>query len=136
MRELNQHDVRRRRSGDGHCAAGQRTEVGGTYARRNLPAALASATYDDANQIATWESTALTYDDNGNLVTDGVRTYAWDVRNQLASLTGPVSASFGYDGFGRRRTKTIASTRLLPVSRRVRGHLFDRGASAATSDVW
>jgi RHS repeat-associated protein len=91
-------------------AAGQRTGVGGTWARTGLPAALASATYDDANQIATWESTAFTYDANGNLISDGARTYTWDARNQLASLSGPVSASFGYDGFGRRRTKTVGST--------------------------
>ncbi len=39
-------------------AAGQRSSVGGTYARSNLPAALTSATYDDANQIATWRGRA------------------------------------------------------------------------------
>jgi RHS repeat-associated protein len=39
-----------------------------------------------------------------------VRSYAWDARNQLASLTGPVNASFGYDAFGRRRAKTVGST--------------------------
>jgi RHS repeat-associated protein len=98
--------------------AGNRTAVGGTWARTNLPAALASATYDDANQIATWGATSFTYDDNGNLTSDGVRTYTWDVRNQLASLTGPVNGSFAYDGVGRRRSKTIGST--------TTGFLYDR----------
>ena len=91
-------------------AAGQRTAVGGTWARTSLPAALASATYDDANQIATWGATSFTYDDNGNLTSDGVRSFTWDSRNQLVLLTGPVPASFAYDGFGRRRSKTVAST--------------------------
>jgi YD repeat-containing protein len=91
-------------------AAGQRTTAGGTWARTNLPAVLASATYDDANQIATWSATSFTYDPNGNLTSDGVRTYTWDVRNQLASLTGPVSATFAYDAMGRRRSKWIGST--------------------------
>ncbi len=91
-------------------AAGQRTEVGGTWARTNLPAAVASATYDDANQIATWASTAFTYDSNGNLTSDGTRSYTWNARNQLAALTGPVNATFAYDAVGRRRAKTVAGT--------------------------
>ena len=84
--------------------------VGGTYARTGLPAALASATYDDANQVATFGGTSFTYDDNGNLTSDGVRSYTWNARNQLASLTGPVNGVFAYDGFGRRRSKTIGGT--------------------------
>jgi RHS repeat-associated protein len=91
-------------------ANGQRTSVDGTYARTNLPAALTSATYDDANQIATFGGVSFTYDANGNLTNDGSRTYTWDARNQLASLTGPVNGSFAYDGVGRRRSKTIGGT--------------------------
>jgi RHS repeat-associated protein len=94
----------------GYDADGQRTSVGGTYARSNLPAALGSATYDDANQIATFGGTSFTYDDNGNLTSDGTRSYTWNARNQLASLTGPVNGSFAYDAVGRRRSKTIGST--------------------------
>jgi RHS repeat-associated protein len=84
--------------------------VGGTYARTGLPAALTSATYDDANQIATFGVTTFTYDDNGNLTSDGARSYTWNARNQLASLTGSVNGSFAYDGVGRRRSKTIGGT--------------------------
>ncbi len=91
-------------------ANGQRTPVGGTWARTNLPAALTSAAYDNANQIATFGGTAFTYDSNGNLTSDGVRTYTWNARNELASLAGPVNASFAYDGLARRRSKTIAGT--------------------------
>jgi RHS repeat-associated protein len=80
-----------------------------------LPAALASATYDAANQIATWSSTSFTYDDNGNLTNDGAKTYSWNARNQLTGLSGGVGASFQYDGLGRRRAKTVsgASTGFL-----------------------
>jgi RHS repeat-associated protein len=39
-----------------------------------------------------------------------VRSYTWNARNQLASLTGPVNGSFAYDGFGRRRAKTVGGT--------------------------
>ncbi len=91
-------------------ANGQRTTVTGSYARSGLPAALTSATYDDANQIATFGGTTFAYDDNGNLTTDGVRSYCWNARDQLASLTAPVNGSFAYDAAGRRRAKTIGGT--------------------------
>jgi RHS repeat-associated protein len=89
--------------------AGNRTAVGGTWARTNLPSALSAATYDAANQIATWGSTSFSYDANGSLTNDGAKTYTWNARNQLSGLSGGASASFQYDGLGRRRAKTIAS---------------------------
>jgi RHS repeat-associated protein len=94
---------------------GNRTSVGGSWARTGLPTALASATYDAANQIATWAGTSFTSDANGNLINDGAKTYAWNARNQLTGLSGGVSASFQYDGYGRRRAKTVsgASTAFL-----------------------
>jgi RHS repeat-associated protein len=91
-------------------AAGNRTSVGGTWARTGLPSALASATYDAANRLTSWGGTAFTYDDNGNLIDDGPNTYTWNARNQLTGISGGVSASFAYDGAGRRRAKTISST--------------------------
>ena len=91
-------------------AAGQPTGVDGTYARTNLPAGLTSATYDDANHIATWGGTSFSYDNNGNLTSDATRTYTWNARNQLSAISGPVSATFAYDGFGRRRAKTVSGT--------------------------
>jgi RHS repeat-associated protein len=102
----------------GYDAGGQRTSVSGSYARSSLPAALASATYDDANQIATFGGTTFTYDANGNLTFDGTRSYSWNHRNELTGITGGVSASFAYDALGRRRTKTVSGT--------ARGYLYDR----------
>ena len=93
----------------GYDLAGNRTSVGGSWAAIGLPATLTSATYDASNQIATWGGALPTYDPNGNLTSDGVRTYTWNARNQLTAISGPVNASFGYDGVGRRRTKTVAS---------------------------
>jgi RHS repeat-associated protein len=89
---------------------GQRTILSGSYSRSNLPAALGSATYDDGNQVATFDGTSFSYDANGNLTSDGTRNYTWNARNELVSLTGPVNGSFGYDAFGRRRAKTIGGT--------------------------
>ena len=88
--------------------AGNRMSVGGSWARTGLPTALASATYDAANQIATWGGTSFTYDTNGNLTSDGSKTYTWNARNQLSGLSGGVSASFQYDGLERRRAKTVS----------------------------
>ena len=89
---------------------GNRTVIGGTWARTGLPGALASATYNAGNHQLTFGSKALTYDLNGNLTSDGTSTYTWDSRNRLAAIAGPSPASFVYDGAGRRRSKTIGGS--------------------------
>jgi RHS repeat-associated protein len=91
-------------------AAGHRTSVGGTWARTGVPAALSSATYDAVNRIAALNGTSFSYDFNGSLTNDGTTTYTWNVRNQLTGLSGGASASFAYDGIGRRRGKTVNGT--------------------------
>jgi len=91
-------------------AAGSRLSVGGSWARTGLPTAVASATYNAGNQITNWGGTSFTYDNNGNLTNDGSKTYTWNARNQLTALSGGASANFTYDGFGRRRAKTVSGT--------------------------
>jgi YD repeat-containing protein len=53
---------------------------------------------------------ALTYDADGNLLSDGTRNYAWDAENRLVAITYPGSpgeeTSFAYDGLGRRTSIT------------------------------
>jgi RHS repeat-associated protein len=88
-------------------AAGRRTSVSGSLAATDLPAAVASAVYNANNQLTSWAGTALTYDLNGNMTGDGTNTYAWNARDELASISGGASASFVYDGLGRRRGKTV-----------------------------
>jgi RHS repeat-associated protein len=90
--------------GYAYDAAGRRTEVGGSWARVNLPSAMAGATYDDANQLLTFGSETLTYDVNGNLISEGNASYTWNARNQLVSTA---RSSFSYDGLGRRVQKTV-----------------------------
>ncbi|HEV8640828.1 MAG TPA: kelch repeat-containing protein [Methylomirabilota bacterium] len=94
----------------GYDTNGNRRAVGGTWARTGLPQPVASATYNAANQQLTFGAQTLTYDLNGNLTSDGTNTYAWNVRNKLATITGLVPASFVYDGTGRRRAKTISDS--------------------------
>src|SRR5713226_5779532 len=87
--------------------AGRRTGVGGSYARTGTPQAAPLASYNVNNQLTQWKGATLTYDANGNLTSDGTNTYTWNARNQLVSISGGVSASFQYDPFGRRVSKTI-----------------------------
>jgi RHS repeat-associated protein len=88
-------------------AAGNRTQIGGTWARTGLPQAVSSATYNAANQLTSWAGTTLTYDANGNLTNDGAKSYTWDARNRMSAMTG---ASFVYDPLGRRVSKTVGAS--------------------------
>jgi RHS repeat-associated protein len=95
--------------------AGNRTKVGGSFARTGIPQSVNSANYNAANQQLTFGDKTLTYDNDGNLtsITDsnGTTLYSWNARNQLVSISGPnVNASFVYDGLGRRQKKTINSS--------------------------
>jgi RHS repeat-associated protein len=78
----------------------------GTFAGTNLPGALASATYNANNQLTVRAATSYTYDLNGNLKTDGLNTYTWNDRNQMASIAGGTPANSRYDALGRRVIKT------------------------------
>jgi RHS repeat-associated protein len=89
---------------------GRPVKVGGSYGRTNLPTSLTSASYNSANQQTAFGGQTLSYDLNGNLITDGTDVYTWDARDQLVSISGSVSASFQYDAVGRRRSKTIGGT--------------------------
>ena len=92
--------------------AGNRTKIGGSWARTGMPEPITTTSYDAANRQLTFGDKTLTYDDNGNLqsITDsnGATLYSWNARNQLVGISGPtVNASFVYDGIGRREKKTI-----------------------------
>jgi len=96
-------------------AGGRRTGKGGSLSDTGLPAELAAASFDAANRLTAWGGQTLGYDANGSLLADGTRSFTWDARNRLASLSGTTSASFAYDAFGRRIAKTVngVTTRFL-----------------------
>jgi RHS repeat-associated protein len=87
----------------------------GSFARLALPDAIESASYDAANRLVKRDGEELAYDKAGNLVEDGESEYEWDARGQLEAIEGPSEASFAYDPFGRRISKSFgeASTALL-----------------------
>ena len=100
----------------GYDNGGRRVKVGGSFARTSLPPAETGKVYNDNNQITQRGAATITHDANGNLTNDGVNTYVWNARNQLASISGPgLSASFEYDAWGRRISKTFngATTEFL-----------------------
>lgn len=84
-----------------------------------------TGSYNNLNQLTSLSSQALTYDANGNLLSDGSRTYQWDAENRLIGITYPAvpgkATAFAYDGLGRR--VSISST---PSG----------GSAAVTSYVW
>ena len=57
--------------------------------------------------MTAFNGQSLTYDPDGNLLSDGTNTYSWDSRNNLLSLAGPAPAGFTYDSSGRRESLTI-----------------------------
>lgn len=71
-----------------------------------------TATYNNLNQLTNLSGQALTYDLNGNVLSDGQRNYTWDAENRLISITYPPQpgkqTTFAYDGLGRRTA--ISST--------------------------
>jgi RHS repeat-associated protein len=92
--------------------AGNRTKIAGSFARTGIPQSVSSTNYNAANHQTTFGNKTLTYDNNGNLTSivdaSGTTLYTWNARNQLTGISGPnVSASFVYDGLGRREKKTI-----------------------------
>jgi YD repeat-containing protein len=91
-------------------AAGNRTSLTRNNGTASLlPTAVASASYDAANEQTSFAGAPFQYDANGNLTNDGTNTYVWDARNRLVQITGGVTGQFNYDVLGRRTSKTINS---------------------------
>jgi RHS repeat-associated protein len=85
--------------------AGRRINAGGTFAGTGLPQAISTTEYDAANELTQWGTATPTYDNNGNILSDGTNSYVWNARNQLVSMNSGGMA-FQYDAFGRRVAKT------------------------------
>ncbi|WP_349963057.1 RHS repeat-associated core domain-containing protein [Rhizobium sp. ZPR3] len=65
-----------------------------------------TVSFNNLNEITQVAGQAYSYDANGNLLSDGTRTYSWDAENRLVSITYAAQAgkqtTFVYDGLGRR----------------------------------
>ncbi len=72
-----------------------------------------TASYNNVNALTSLSGQPFTYDANGNLLSDGLRTYAWDAENRLVAIGYPgypgqtgKETAFAYDGLGRRTAIT------------------------------
>ncbi len=68
---------------------------------------LTTYTYNAANQIVTAGGKNFTYDNAGRLTSDGTSTYAYDAWDHLTSVSGPLAASYAYDGDDNRVSETV-----------------------------
>jgi RHS repeat-associated protein len=109
----------------GYDADDRRTAMwstAGGFARTGLPAAFGSSVYNANNELTSRGSASYNYAATGDLVGDGNVGYTWNARGQLVSQVPGrnkpgATASYAYDPFGRRLSKTINST--------TTGFLFD-----------
>jgi len=94
--------------GYGYDGLGRLVAQTGTHAPQMLPASSVNNAFDDNNRQTKANNVALSYDANGNLISDGVRSYVWNDRNQLGQIRqgASVIANFSYDALGRRGSRT------------------------------
>lgn len=74
---------------------------------------------NNLNQIASAGTASYFYDANGNLLDDGVNTYAWDAADRLVRITNKASghiSEFTYDGLSHRVTDTETDPGGTPVA--------------------
>jgi RHS repeat-associated protein len=95
----------------GYDAAGNRTRVGGSLARVQLPDAVATATYDEGNRQRQFGDRDMAFDANGNVTAiaslQGLTTLTWDSRDRLVALQTPDTLATLSYVFGRRMAKTV-----------------------------
>ena len=64
--------------------------------------------YDDANRLTSVNGVTYTWDDNGNLLNDGVNTYTYDSANRLKTIVNQQSSIVNqYNGLGDRLQETV-----------------------------
>jgi len=90
-------------------------------------------TYDAADRLTNAGGIAFTWDDNGNLLNDGIYSYNYDFANRLTGVSGQGSNfSFGYDGLDNRYQQTAngqTTTYLLDQAASLSQILYDGTAS-------
>jgi RHS repeat-associated protein len=70
-----------------------------------------SYAHDDANRVISVDGVPYTWDNGGNLLSDGAWTYTYDHANRLASaIRGSSTYAFGYNGQGDRLRQTVNGT--------------------------
>ncbi len=90
--------------------AGNRRVVTETFTSTQPPS-ITQWSVNDLNEYLAAGQMALAYSANGNIVDDGLRTYAYDYHNRLVAVRQKANdalvARYLYDSLGRRREKTV-----------------------------
>ena len=68
-----------------------------------------SYTYDIANRLTSVGGVTYSWDNNGNLLSDGVYTYSYDYANRLTTVTqgSTTLSTYVYNGNGDRLSQTV-----------------------------
>ncbi len=95
----------------------------GNIAQLTNNSAKTTGTYNDLNELVakTTDEAVFnyTYDANGNVLSDGQRSYFYDAENRLVGIgynNSSATTSFAYDGLGRRVTITDAVGSQTPIA--------------------
>ncbi|HSJ53123.1 MAG TPA: RHS repeat-associated core domain-containing protein, partial [Anaerolineae bacterium] len=79
----------------------------GNRLKKGVDGAVTDYVYDDANRLTSAGGVEYTWDGNGNLLDDGVRTYEYDHANRLIEVVSSTfTTTFVYNGDGHRVTKS------------------------------
>ena len=86
---------------------GRRSTVGGSLASVAIPRAVSGNLFNADNEMTNFNGYSLTYDSDGQTLTDTSNTYTWDTRRHLTksyqtSLGSGYGTDFVYDALGRR----------------------------------
>lgn len=74
-------------------------------------------TANSLNQYTAVGAASPTYDGNGNTTSDGTYTLGYDPENRLVSASGGGNtASYAFDGRGRRKLKTVNGTTTISIT--------------------
>lgn len=87
-----------------------RTPTNSTFDYTPPSSGVVGYTPNGLNQYSAVASVSFTYDGRGNLTSDGARTFAYDLLNRLASVSGSASMTLTYDPLGRLRQTVSSST--------------------------
>jgi len=93
-----------------------------------------SYTSNNMNQYTDVGGTNYSYDDNGNLISDGTNSYQYDYENRLNQVTTSTDTiTYKYDGFGRRIEKNVSGqiTKFIYDGGQVIMETDDAGTSTA-----
>jgi YD repeat-containing protein len=85
--------------------------VGNRLSEETTGGTVNSYTFDAANRLTSVDGVPYTWDNNGNLLSDGVYTYTFNHANRLVGVSGVgKTVSYTYSGLGDRLSQTAGIT--------------------------